>query len=219
MTTRAARRKAPTREERKAQTRAELIGAAERLFKRDGFHATSVDEIALEAGYTKGAVYSNFASKEDLFFAVYERRAGRAMAEIEEVLDENGPAAGLEVLASDAARRRGGVEDGWLAVFFEFWAHVVRRPELRDRFARIHGRVLEPMAAAAERFVEERGISIPVEARSLNVAMNAMVLGLSLERLTQPDVVDVGLGARMVRLVLEDLGRDGATRAPEDRKE
>ena len=49
--------------------------------------------------------------------------------------------------------------------------------------------------------------------------MNAMVLGLSLERLTQPDLVDVGLGARMVRLVLEDLERGGFVGASEDRKE
>jgi AcrR family transcriptional regulator len=208
-----------TRAEKRERTYEELLLAAEKLFVERGFHATSVDEIAFEAGYTKGAVYSNFESKEDLFFAVYERRAERAMAEIEEVLVENGPAAGLEVLASDAARRRGGADDGWLAVFFEFWAHVVRRPELRERFARIHGRALEPMAAAVERFAGERGISIPVEARSLNVAMNAMVLGLSLERLTQPDVVDAGLGARMVRLVLEDLERGGFVGALEDRKE
>jgi AcrR family transcriptional regulator len=208
-----------TRAQKRERTYEELVSSAERLFVERGFHASTVDEIALEAGYTKGAVYSNFASKEDLFFAVYERRAGRAIAEIEEILDEKGPAAGLEVLASDAARRRGGVQDGWLAVFFEFWAHVVRRPELRDRFARIHGRALEPMAAATERFAGERGISIPVEAKSFNVAMNAMVLGLSLERLTQPDVVDVGLGARMVRLVLEDLGRGGFAGASEDRKE
>jgi AcrR family transcriptional regulator len=208
-----------TRAQKRERTFEELISAAERLFTERGFHASTVDEIALAAGYTKGAVYSNFASKEDLFFAVYERRAEKALAGIGEVLDENGPAAGLELLASDAARRRGSAEDGWLAVFFEFWAHVVRRPELRERFARIHGRALEPMAAAVERFAGERGISIPVEARSLNVAMNAMVLGLSLERLTQPDVVDVGLGTQMVRLVLEDLERGGFARAPEDRME
>jgi AcrR family transcriptional regulator len=208
-----------TRAQKRERTYEGLISAAERLFVERGFHASTVDEIALEAGFTKGAVYSNFESKEDLFFAVYERRAERALAEIDEVLGENGPAAGLEHLASDAARRRGGAEDGWLAVFFEFWAHVVRRPELRDRFARIHSRALEPMAGAVERFAGERGISIPVEARSLNVAMNAMVLGLSLERLTQPDLVDVGLGARMVRLVLEDLERGGFVGASGDRKE
>jgi hypothetical protein len=99
------------------------------------------------------------------------------------------------------------------------YEELVSSAELRDRFAGIHGRALEPMAAAVERFAGERGISIPVGARSLNVAMNAMVLGLSLERLTQPDVVDVGLGARMVRLVLEDLERGGFVGASEDRKE
>lgn len=208
-----------TRAQKRERTYEELVSSAERLFVEQGFHATSVDEIAFEAGYTKGAVYSNFESKEDLFFAVYERRADKGVAEIEEVLEKNGPVAGLELLASQAARRRGSARDGWLAVFFEFWAHVVRRPELRDRFARIHGRALEPMAAATERFARERGISIPVEARSFNVAMNAMVLGLSLERLTQPDVVDVGLGARMVRLVIEDLERGGFVGASEDRKE
>src|ERR671910_3476252 len=208
-----------TRAQKRMRTYEELVSSAERLFTERGFHASTVDEIALEAGYTKGAVYSNFVSKEDLFFAVYERRAGRAVAQVEDILDENGPAAGLEVLASDAARRRGGVEDGWLAVYFEFWAHVVRRPDLRQRFARIHARVVEPMNVAIERIAEERDFVMPVEARSLNVAMIAMVSGLSLERLTQPDVVDVGLGARMVRLVLEDLGRDGVVRAREDRKE
>jgi AcrR family transcriptional regulator len=208
-----------TRAEKRERTYEELISAAERLFIEQGFHATSVDEIALEAGYTKGAVYSNFDSKEDLFFAVYERRADKAVAEIEQVLRENGPAAGLELLASDAAHRRGGTDDGWLAVYFEFWAHVVRRPELRERFARIHARAAEPTTVAVERIAEERGIVMPVEAQGLNVAMIAMVSGLSLERLTQPDVVDVSLGARMVRLVLEDLGRDGVARDPRDRKE
>lgn len=207
-----------TRAEKRERTYEELLLAAEKLFVERGFHATSVDEIAFEAGYTKGAVYSNFESKEDLFFAVYERRADRGLAEVEQILRENGPAEGLELLASDAAQRRGR-DDGWLAVYFEFWAHVVRRPELRQRFAKIHGRVAEPMTAAVERLAEERGIVMPVDARSFNVAMIAMVSGLSLERLTQPDVVDVGLGARMVRLVLEDLGRDGVARAPEDRKE
>src|SRR5688572_24144709 len=139
-----------TRAEKRERTYEELLLAAEKLFVERGFHATSVDEIAFEAGYTKGAVYSNFESKEDLFFAVYERRADRGLAEVEQILRENGPAEGLELLASDAAQRRGR-DDGWLAVYFEFWAHVVRRPELRQRFAKIHGRVAEPMTAAVER--------------------------------------------------------------------
>src|SRR5262245_38746350 len=67
-----------SRLERKSQTRAELLRAARVVFLRRGFHGASVDEIAEEAGYTKGAVYSNFAGKDDLYLAVldahYEER-------------------------------------------------------------------------------------------------------------------------------------------------
>ena len=96
--------------------------------------------MAGEAGYTTGAVYSNFASKEDLFFAVYERRAEAAVRHVERSIRDLGPATALERLGMDTAARRGR-DDGWLAVFLEFWAHVVRNPELRARFAEIHTRV------------------------------------------------------------------------------
>ena len=56
-----------SRVERREKTRQDLLTAAEACFVTRGFHATSVDEVAEQAGYTKGAVYSNFASKEDLF--------------------------------------------------------------------------------------------------------------------------------------------------------
>ena len=82
-------RTALTREERRTQTRAELLDAAERLFSEQGFHATSVDQVADDAGYTKGAVYSNFVSKEDLFFAVYERRVDRALPHLEAAFAES----------------------------------------------------------------------------------------------------------------------------------
>ncbi|ABG05906.1 transcriptional regulator, TetR family [Rubrobacter xylanophilus DSM 9941] len=195
-----------TRAEKRERTREELVSAAERLFTERGFHATTVDEIALEAGYTKGAVYSNFGSKEDLFFAVYERRVDRVVADFERAFREAGFIAGSEHMVTEAMRRRGR-DDGWLAVFFEFWAHVVRRPELRKRFAKLHARVLEPLIAANERLVEERGIQLPISAEQYTVAVYAMTLGLSLERLTQPDVVDETLGPRMVRLMSENLER------------
>ena len=195
-----------SRAERREQTRDDLIAAADRLFVEGGFHATSLDQIAAAAGYTKGAVYSNFASKEDLFFAVYERRAGVAEEQITELLAAD-PAAGLGRISSDTSGRHGR-DDGWLAVFFEFWAHVIRHPELRGRFAGIHRRVQVPIADALERVAAERGVELPVAALPLAVASGAMQIGLALERLTQPEVVDEALGARMGRLMLDDVGRE-----------
>ena len=200
---------APTREERKAQTRADLVAAAERLFTGNGFHATSIDAIADEAGYTKGAVYSNFASKEDLFFAVYASRAEHGIADYErEIAAAPTFESGLDALALAAERRR-GQNDGWLAVFFEFWAHVVRRPALRERFAEIHTRTQAPFVAALERHADVHGYELPDDPRKLTAALLSMQLGLSLERLTLPELVDERLGQRMSRLFLDDLARAG----------
>jgi AcrR family transcriptional regulator len=197
-----------SRAERRERTREELLAAAEALFTTRGFHATTVDEVAAEAGYTRGAVYSNFTSKEDLFFAVYERRAEQALAQVRTVLDQQEPAGGLERLAVDTTGRRGR-DDGWLAVFFEFWAHVLRHPELRERFARIHQRAGEPFAAAVQQFADERGLALPMDAAQLALAWYAMLVGLALERLTQPQVVDAALGGRMQRLLWDILERGG----------
>jgi AcrR family transcriptional regulator len=195
-----------SRAEQRAQTRDRVVTAAGALFERQGFHATSVEQVATAAGYTKGAVYSNFASKEDLFLAVYERRVARAVAEMKsEIANAPDDAEALGELALAAARRAGTDSDGWLAAFFEFWAHAVRTPDLRERFAALHAKALEPPATALAAYAERRGIQLPDDPRKLTVAIHAVQLGLSLERLTSPELVDERLGWRMGRLFLDDL--------------
>jgi AcrR family transcriptional regulator len=193
-----------SRAERREQTRQELISAAEACFVSQGFHASSVDQVAERAGYTKGAVYSNFAAKEDLFFAVYERRVEQVLTDVVPGLRQLGAERAFDQLAAGALQRR-EPDDGWRAVFFEFWAHVVRHPELRERFAAIHARFIEPMADAVQQLAKDRGqtLSADVTASQVAVAWNAMEVGLNLERLTQPQTVDRALARRMGRLLLD----------------
>jgi hypothetical protein len=139
----------------------------------------------------------------EVFFAFSARRAGlgfvlsgRGLAAADDVLD------GLDAIALASARRRGTDADGWLAAFFEFWAHVIRRPALRERFAEIHARAQEPIAEALERHLGR------TDARRFAIAGYAMQLGLALERLTQPDLVDEQLGTRMGRLLIEEIRDD-----------
>jgi AcrR family transcriptional regulator len=193
-----------SRVERREQTRQELVSAAEACFVSRGFHASSVDEVAERAGYTKGAVYSNFTSKEDLFLAVYERRVEQVLTEVVPGLLQGSAEDAFDQLAAGAIQRR-DPDDGWRAVFFEFWAHVLRHPELRERFAAIHARFLEPMAEGVRQLAADRGLTLPsdVTAGQVAVAWNAMEVGLVLERLTQPQTVDVALARRMGRLLLD----------------
>ena len=193
-----------TRAERREQTRHELVTAAEECFVSGGFHASSVEQVADRAGYTKGAVYSNFASKEDLFFAVYERRVEQVLTEVIPDLRKAGAEQALDWLATATVERRGR-DDGWLAVFFEFWAHVLRHPELRERFAAIHARFLEPLTEAVRQLAEDRGLALPTDVNAGQVALawNAMEIGLGLERLTRPQSVDGVLARRMGWLLLD----------------
>ena len=71
-----------TREERRAATRTELLDAAARVFARRGFHNASVNDVAAEAGYTSGAVYSNFRNKDELFVAAFEHHVARQIREV-----------------------------------------------------------------------------------------------------------------------------------------
>ena len=213
-----------SRAERREQTRQELLTAAEASFVTRGFHASSVEEVAERAGYTKGAVYSNFTAKEDLFFAVYERRVEQALIEVAPGLRQAGPEHALDWLATSMIERRDR-DDGWLAVFIEFWAHVLRHPELRDRFAAIHASFLEPLADAVRQLADDRGLALPsdVTASQVVLAWNAMEVGLGLERLTQPQMVDVVVARRIGWLLLDAVlgttqpsaGNDGP---PQDRR-
>jgi AcrR family transcriptional regulator len=210
-------RTAPTRADRQAQTRAELIAAADRRFSVDGFHATTLALVADDAGYTKGAVYSNFSSKEDLFFAVYERRVERWIAQAAHVPEaEDVDAAVREQVAAAAARR--DRDDGWLAVFLEFWTHVLRHPEHRARFAELHARAMEPFVAALDRLAGERGAVPGVDSRGLATAFMGVSTVLGLERLTRPDVVGPELSVKVHELFLDALGRaSGGVAARGDR--
>src|SRR5690625_521350 len=77
-----------TREESKQKTRNELLQVASKMFAKKGFHDTSVDQIAEEAGYSKGAVYSNFGSKEDLFLSVFSENQKKDLQKFEEIAGE-----------------------------------------------------------------------------------------------------------------------------------
>ena len=169
--------------------------------------------LTLDTERIKGAVYSNFASKEDLFFAVYERRVEQALSEVVPGLRQAGAEQAFNWAATAAIERRDR-DDGWLAVFFEFWAHVLRHPELRERFAAIHARFLEPLADGVRQLAADRGLALPgdVTASQVVLAWNAMEIGLGLERLTQPQTVDEVVARRMGWLLLDAVL--GAAPAP-----
>src|SRR5215218_2301855 len=125
-----------TRKERQERTREELVAAAARVFARRGHHQATVEEIAAEAGFSTGAVYSNFDGKEELFLALADRQVAERVAEIQAVAGaaERNDDAGLE--AAEQFRAFLESDPDWPLLFYEFWSLSIRNPELQDELAK-----------------------------------------------------------------------------------
>ena len=178
----------PSRRRPRAQVRADLLDAAERLVRERGFRV-SVDEIAAEAGMTKGAVYSNFASRADLLDAVAER-VQPAPVNLEALAPEGMPVA--EAMEQGARTHAARVESHpeELVLLLELVAAYARDPELLRRLREAPG----PQAGgAAERLrqrAERHGTRLPRDPAELSMVIDALALGLGATRLLRgPDVV------------------------------
>jgi AcrR family transcriptional regulator len=179
-----------TRDELKARTRARLIASARTVFARRGYHRASLEEIGEEAGYSTGAVYSNFKGKEDLFLAVLEEHiADRVHAVQRAVADAPTPEARLRAGADDWMRFLREDPD-WYPLFIEFWAYAVRDPRLRAQVAQRFGVILDANAALVRAGAQELGIPLSDDlARAGGLFVTALADGLALIRGLDPDAV------------------------------
>ena len=178
-----------TRAERKAETREALLDAAARIFGRRGFHGASVDQVAEEAGFTKGAVYSHFGSKEALFLALLDRHFERRVQEISELLRTQDD---LVTQMRDGSRefvRTILAEKDMSLLMMEFWTYAVRNEPLRQQ---VVARVRRMKAELAELFGERLahlGVQLPVTLDELALATIVGAHGIAIEKLMDPEGV------------------------------
>jgi AcrR family transcriptional regulator len=192
-----------SREEKKARTRAQLIEAAATVFARHGYVAASLDEVAEEAGLTKGAVYSNFDSKEDLFQAVIDDRLNEPMRHgAEAIIDstmgtsEEHAMAGARVFVDTVEQQR---EVFLLAL--EFNIHVARHPELAPTFAARNREQLERVADLIRQQTGNSGDTLPLPADQMAIAVEALSQGIALQKLADPESVPDDLLGRVYALL------------------
>jgi AcrR family transcriptional regulator len=135
-----------TREQRRQQTRARLLDAAGQVFARRGFHGATVDEVADAAGYTKGAVYSNFATKDELFLALLDQRLAAQLEQVE-ALDAIESAGELRAaLRAQTEQEFAAARDfGLLQV--EFWLYAMRNPAAQAALAQRYRQLRDRLAA------------------------------------------------------------------------
>jgi AcrR family transcriptional regulator len=182
-----------TRAEAKARTRERLLDAAARVFAQKGLAGASVDEIAEAAGYSIGAVYSNFGGKEQLFVELLKERANDRVTQATEI------AADLEPTQAQRAFSRLLVEVADKDVDFaplqaEFWLYAVRNPELMEAYAE---RMREPRDLLTQ--LVARSLPDPERAGELSAIVIALFQGLVRMRRVDPDSVPDELFGRALR--------------------
>jgi AcrR family transcriptional regulator len=203
-----------TREQRRAQTRERVLEAARAVFARSGFHGASVDEIASAAGYSTGALYSNFDGKEDLFLVLMEREIEEHAREIAEAVRSH---SSMSDRATGGARRWMTMierEPDLLLLFMEFWAYGVRdasvRPKVAERFAQMRHVLTELIAQGVRDFDLE--LALPAE--QLAVTIDALADGIARQKLADPDAVPDELMGTVLSLLFAAVTRPAGGTGP-----
>ncbi len=196
-----------TREQSKAHTRERLLDAARSVFARGGFHGASVEEIASEAGFSTGALYSNFDGKEDLFLALMEREIAAHAREIAEAV---GARASVDERAKGGARQWMTMierEPELLLLFMEFWAYGVRDARVRPKVAARFAQVRELLTRLIADGVREFDLELELPAEQLAVAIDALADGIARQKLADPGAVPDELMGKVLSILFA-----GATR-------
>lgn len=192
-----------TRAERQAQTRQELLDAAARVFVRRGFHGSSVEEISAEAGYTRGAFYSNFNSKDevlvellrDRIYTRYTNMVQEGLGDLRRAprLDELG-----EILAAMQAERDGN----WVfRLWLECLAQAGRDQGVRDMAATFWRGNRTGTAA----IIEEGAPHQASRAKAISTALIALDIGLAIQHFVDPDDVPLDLYPELYVLLFSSL--------------
>jgi AcrR family transcriptional regulator len=201
-----------TREESRTQTRVRLLDSARKVFVRDGFRQASIEQIAEDAGYTIGALYSNFASKGDLFIAVFEEYVAERSREIEAAVVST---EGLQFRTAAAATQwmdKLVTDPEWFSVFLEFCAYAARDPQLSRKFAVPLGAVRMAIERLIAMRINETGTDLALPASEIATAVKALGNGLALERIIDPGSVPDALFERALEVFFRGLERAEVTR-------
>jgi AcrR family transcriptional regulator len=197
-----------TRAEQQAETRRALLDAAATVFAERGFAGASVEAITSEAGYTRGAFYSNFASKEELFAELLQDRVYRryrAMAD-----RAGGPAPerpSLREVGEELAAIQAGTGGQWMfRLWLELLAHAGRDAEFRKIAAGFWRANRRESAAAIAGAYAEAGQDPPAPADHLATAMIAMDIGLAIQHFVDPRGVPLKLYPELYEVVFGAVG-------------
>lgn len=181
--------------------RVALLEAAAEVFAQRGYRDASVDEIAERAGYSKGAIYFHFSSKEGLFFALLEERIDRPMREAIKLLESAPPE---DDMAAEANRRFVELVHGQRELVLldqEYRSQALRDRRLRARYVRREAKLRAALAKGLQARMEHLGAAPIAAPEHVATALLSLVFGLAQEWLIEPEAVPDELLGDMFALI------------------
>jgi AcrR family transcriptional regulator len=199
-------RKRLTRAEQQAKTRSALIDAARRVFLERGFAGASVQAIAAEAGYTRGAFYSNFDSKEEVFVELIREQGYRKYAQL--AMDSFDPThrPSAREVGERLAAIQGDANVRWaFQLWFELIAQAGRDEDLRQLAASFWTGNRALAAAAIGQLYGEAGKPPPAAPERLASALIALDIGLAIQHYVDPEAAPLDLYPELFELLFDRL--------------
>jgi AcrR family transcriptional regulator len=177
-----------TREESQALTRGRLVEAAGEVFAEKGFYGASVEEVTERAGFTRGAFYSNFADKDELFLAVLDAHTQVQVDEVTSIISQaEEPEVVLAELRDWDARRPH--DQTWLMLYTEFRLHALRNPAVRPRLAERERADRQAYARAVAATFKSVGLEPPAGSDELALILQSLSEGTGLAHAIDPEGV------------------------------
>ncbi len=188
------------------ETRRKLLKSARKVFARDGFEAARLEDIASEAGHTRGAFYAHFKSKEDLFFALLEQQAYERHMEIQRLLSPMGDQEErlLALREYYVAKARAG-DRSWSMLMLEFKLFAARHPKLRPQLAKTHRAIRETFRQEIENLLPSRLRMSGEQESAVRIVLEALLHGLILEHAYDPAALGREEAEHVLRLVFNLL--------------
>jgi AcrR family transcriptional regulator len=204
------------RPEQKALNRELVLDAAGKIFREKGFHAASLDEIADEAGFSKGVVYSQFGSKDDLALALMEQRMEWR---VDQSLERIGNAPLDQTLRDiwDRNRTIQRADWNWPLFVLEFRIHAARTPDVNRRYQALHRKTLARLTQLFEALISSGGLTPLHEPADLARFLSAFDSGGVLEVLSGSSGSTIDMGREAIRLLLTESAPEPSGEKGDDR--
>jgi len=197
-----------TRQDKRQANRARIVQAARAVFGQRGYHGATIVEIAREAGLSNGAVYYNFANKEDLFFALLEEWRTELIHDLASALPRPGSAEPGRSFQDELSHVIGTLERQreWRLLLFDFVTYAARNPRFRARFAAGRQNFKHALAGVLAERIAAHHLQPVAPPDQLAILVTALVNGLAFDELTEPDGLPGDLLATGL-MALMDRGR------------